>query len=439
MKNLPPRCFQGGTVIEIRDLNNGKVLFMAHITPFQALRPYRQYAQAVAAPPYDVVNAEEARALVVNNPLSFLHVEKSEIDLPGYPHVDEHTVFQKAKGNLEKLREDKILFQDPVPCFYIYSQQMEGRRQYGIVAVAGVREYEAGLIKKHENTRADKELERIRHVDAVNAHTGPVFITYRKREVVDGIVAGIVKSPPEYAFVAADGVAHDVWVVSDGNAIGQLRAAFAEVQTMYIADGHHRAAAAASVARMRREKDPNPSEARDYETFLAVLFPHDQLRIMDYNRVVKDLHGLSGEEFLARISRDFEIADGFPERSPVNLHEFGMYLDGKWRRLIFKKERLAAGDPVLSLDVSILQEYLLGPVLGIADPRTDKRIDFIGGIRGMEELERLVDSGRFAVAFSLCPTTLSELMDVADAGLVMPPKSTWFEPKLRSGLFVHLI
>jgi len=412
---------------------------MARITPFRALRPYRQYAQAVAAPPYDVVNVEEARALVGNNPLSFLHVEKSELDLPGYPHVEEQAVFRTAKKNLRKLKDDKILFQDPGPCFYIYSQQLGGHRQYGIVTGASVREYETGLIKKHENTRADKERERINHVDTVSAQTGPVFITYRRSEIIDGIVTEIVQAPSEYAFVASDGVAHEAWVVSDGDTIGKLTAAFAKIQTLYIADGHHRAAAAASVARMRREKDPTPSEDRDYETFLAVLFPHDQLRIMDYNRVVKDLNGLEPRDFLTRISQDFEIAEGFADRSPKGLHEFGMYLDGKWRRLVFRKERLAPGDPVRSLDVSILQEYLLGPVLGIADPRTDKRIDFIGGIRGMEELERLVDSGRFAVAFSLCPTTLAELMDVADADLVMPPKSTWFEPKLRSGLFVHLI
>ena len=412
---------------------------MAHITPFRALRPYRQHAQAVAAPPYDVVNVEEARTLVGDNPLSFLHVEKSEIDLPGYPHVEEQTIFQTAKKNLLKLRDDQILFQDPAPCFYVYSQQLGGHRQYGIVTAASVREYETGLIKKHEHTRADKELERINHVDAVSAQTGPVFITYRKSEIIDGIVAGIVKTPSEYAFIAADGVAHEAWVVSDTDAIEQLTAAFAKVQTMYIADGHHRAAAAASVARLRREQDTAPSEARDYETFLAVLFPHDQLRIMDYNRVVKDLNGLELQDFLARISQCFEITEGFADRSPKRLHDFGMYLDGKWRRLVFRKEQLAAGDPVRSLDVSILQEYLLGPLLGIADPRTDKRIDFIGGIRGMDELERLVDSDRFAVAFSLCPTTLPELMDVADANLVMPPKSTWFEPKLRSGLFVHLI
>ncbi len=411
---------------------------MARITPFRALRPDRQYAASVAAPPYDVINVEEARQIAAGNPRSFLHVEKSEIDIPGYPDVEERTVFQTAVHNLEKLRAEKVLIQDPAPCLYIYAQEMAGRRQYGIVAAVSVREYETGLIKKHEHTRADKEIERIGHVDTVGAQTGPVFITYRQREEIDAIVSRTVLLPPEYDFVAADGIAHRVWIVADPEVIGRLTAAFAAVPTMYIADGHHRAAAAAAVAARRREKDGEPAVDRPYETFLAVLFPHDQLRIMDYNRVVKDLRGLAVDDFLAKISKHFEILPDYPERSPRRRHEFGMYLEGKWRGLSFRKE-LPAADPVRALDVSILQEYLLGPILGIADPRTDKRIDFIGGIRGMEELERLVASGSFAVAFSLCPTTLGELMAVADAGLVMPPKSTWFEPKLRSGLFVHLI
>jgi len=411
---------------------------MARITPFRALRPDRQYAASVAAPPYDVINVEEARQIAAGNPRSFLHVEKSEIDIPGYPDVEERTVFQTALRNLERLRAEKVLIQDPAPCLYIYAQEMAGRRQYGIVAAVSVREYETGLIKKHEHTRADKERERIGHVDTVGAQTGPVFITYRQREEIDAIVSRTVLLPPEYDFVAADGIAHRVWIIADPEVIGQLTAAFAAVPTMYIADGHHRAAAAAAVAARRRERDGEPAGDRPYETFLAVLFPHDQLRIMDYNRVVKDLRGLAVDDFLAKISEHFEIMPDYPERSPRRRHEFGMYLEGMWRGLSFRKE-LPAADPVRALDVSILQEYLLGPILGIADPRTDKRIDFIGGIRGMEELERLVASGSFAVAFSLCPTTLGELMAVADAGLVMPPKSTWFEPKLRSGLFVHLI
>jgi len=412
---------------------------MARITPFQALRPVPPFADKVAAPPYDVIDVAEARAMADGNPWSFLHVEKSEIDLPDYPEVEEAAVFRAAADNLERLRAERVLIQDPSPCFYVYAQEMGGRRQYGIVAGASVREYETGLIKKHEHTRADKEQERIGHVDTVGAQTGPVFIAYRRREEIDDLVARIVQTPPEYAFVAPDGVGHQAWVIGDPSLITRLTDYFAAVPTLYIADGHHRAAAAAAVANRRRNRDPRPAADRPYETFLAVLFPHDQLRIMDYNRVVRDLNGLTETAFLTRISRDFEVVDGFAERSPDRRREFGMYLDGRWRRLIFKKGLPDSGDPVRSLDVSILQEYVLGPVLGIADPRTDRRIDFIGGIRGMGELERLVDSRRFAVAFSLCPTTLVELMAVADAGLVMPPKSTWFEPKLRSGLFVHLL
>jgi len=412
---------------------------MARIVPFRALRPDRHYAARVAALPYDVIDVEEAREIAGGNPWSFLHVEKSEIDLPDYPHVEDGLVFRTAARNLEKMREEKILVQDPEPYLYVYAQEMYGRCQYGIVAAVSVREYETGLIKKHEHTRADKEQERIGHVDAVSAQTGPVFIAYRKREDIDAVVSLIAQSPPEYDFVASDGIAHRVWVVADPAAVGILTAAFAQAPALYIADGHHRAAAAAAVARRRRELDPVPSPDRPHESFLAVLFPHDQLRIMDYNRAVRDLHGLSGNDFLARISENFNVFTDLSDPSPRRRREFGMYLDGTWRRLVFRKELPVSPDPVRALDVSILQEYLLEPILGIGDPRTDRRIDFIGGIRGMEELERLVDSRRFAVAFSMYPTTMGELMGVADTGLVMPPKSTWFEPKLRSGLFVHLI
>ncbi|MDI9569191.1 MAG: DUF1015 family protein [Pseudomonadota bacterium] len=412
---------------------------MALIVPFRALRPERRFAAGIAAPPYDVLDAEEAREIAGGNPWSFLHVEKSEIDLPDYPRVEEGLVFTTAARNLEKMRREHVLFQDPTPRLYIYAQEMAGRRQYGVVAGVSVREYEAGRIKKHEHTRADKERERIGHVDAVSAQTGPVFVAYRKREDIDAIVSRIVQGPPEYDFVASDGIAHQVWVIADPAEVERLTTAFEPVPALYIADGHHRASAAAAVARRRRERDPAPSPDRPYESFLAVLFPHDQLRIMAYNRVVRDLHGLDGRDFLARVVENFHIGADFTDRTPRRRGEFGMYLDGAWRRLVFREEPPASPDPVRSLDVSILQDRLLGPILGIGDPRTESRIDFIGGIRGMEELERLVDSRRFAVAFSLVPTTMEELMTVADAGLVMPPKSTWFEPKLRSGLFVHLI
>ena len=412
---------------------------MSHIKPFKAVRPYPQYARAVAAVPYDVLNWEEAKALARDNPFSFLHVEKSEIDIPSYPHVDETEIFTKAHTNLRKLLDDHVLFQEAVPCYYIYSQKMGHHVQYGIVAIASVREYETGFIKRHEYTTKEKERERILHVDRVNAHTGPVFLTYRSEEIIDRRVEQIIRNPPAYDFTADDGIAHSVWIVSADEDIRAIDEAFQGVSTLYIADGHHRAAAAAAVARMRRQKAKNHRGNGSYEHFLAVIFPHNQLRIMDYNRVVEDLQGLDGAAFLEKIAESFTIAPDFAQKSPEKIHEFGLFLEGRWYKLTAREGLFDHGDPVKSLDVSILQDHLLGPVLGIADPRTDKRIDFIGGIRGMEELERLVNSGRHRVAFSLYPTSLAQLIAVADAGKVMPPKSTWFEPKLRSGLFVHLL
>lgn len=412
---------------------------MSRITPFMALRPHPKHAKAVAAFPYDVLNAEEARAIGQANPLSFLHVEKSEIDVPGYPDVDEAEVFEAGRRNLLKLLSDQVLFQEAKPCYYVYSQKMGNHRQYGIVAAAGVREYETGLIKKHEYTTTVKERERILHVDKVNAHTGPVFLTYKKNDVIDRLVARLIESPPEYDFTADDGISHTAWVVDRDEDIRAVSEAFADVPALYIADGHHRAAAAATVARMRREKSVERTGREDYEFFLAVIFPHDQLRIMDYNRVVRDLHGMDKKVFLDRLGAIFDISPGFTKRSPEKMHEFGLYLDGIWYRLAVKDGVYDREDPVKSLDVSILQDHVLEPLLGIQDPRTDKRIGFIGGIRGMDELERLVNGGQFQAAFSLYPTSLSQLIAVADADKVMPPKSTWFEPKLRSGLFVHAL
>jgi len=412
---------------------------MSHITPFKAIRPYPQYAKAVAAFPYDVLNAEEARILGQANPVSFLHVEKSEIDVPAYPDVDEAVVFETGRKNLDKLLADKVLFQEARPCYYVYSQTMGNHRQYGIVAAASVREYETGLIKKHEYTTAYKERERILHVDKVNAHTGPVFLTYKKDDTIDRLVQRIIQNPPEYDFTADDGITHTAWVVETDTDIRAISDAFHNIPTLYIADGHHRAAAAAAVAKKRRGKAINPNGQEDYEFFLAVIFPHDQLRIMDYNRAVKDLHGLDKQAFLDRISRVFDIFPNFTGRTPERVHEFGLYLDGAWYRLVTRPGVFDPADPVKSLDVSILQDQVLEPILGIEDPRTDKRIHFIGGIRGMDELERLVDDGRARAAFSLYPTSLEQLIAVADADKVMPPKSTWFEPKLRSGLFVHAL
>ncbi len=412
---------------------------MSRVIPFRALRPRKDIVKDVASYPYDVLNVEEGQKLAEGNPASFLHVEKSEIDMPAGAKSEGDYVHELAKSYMQKMIDQKILFQDDAPCYYIYRQSMDGREQYGIVAGYSVEEYEKGLIKKHELTRTDKEMDRTRHIDVVGAHTGPVFLTFKARESFDKIVAAIVAGEPEYNFTADDGIGHTAWVVKDKATIGAIRNEFSQIDALYIADGHHRAAAGTSVGKLRRAKNPNHRGDEEYNFFLAVAFPHNQLRILDYNRVVKDLNSLDEQAFLARITESFVVSPDFKDKSPTAAHEFGMYLGGRWYKLAAKPEIYKADDPIGSLDVSILQNSLLGPVLGIQDPRTDKRIDFVGGIRGMAELERLVNGGGFKVAFSMYPTTLDELIKVADAGLIMPPKSTWFEPKLRSGVFVHLL
>lgn len=412
---------------------------MAVIRPFRALRPHRPWASSVAALPYDVVDMDEARRMAGSNPLSFLHVEKSEIDLPSWPPTDEEEIYRTARGNLARMIAGGIFFREEIPCLYIYRQIIGTHVQHGIVATVSVRDYEQNIIRKHEATRADKEWERFRHVDMVNAHTGPVFLTYRSRTDIDAQVAKLVRNLPEYDFVSENGVAQTVWVVADRQDIAALENSLATVETLYIADGHHRAAAAASVAQKRRAENSNPTGQENYEYFTAVLVPHDQINILAYNRAVTDLNSLSSETFLARVSERFSVYLDCRERRPRRKHEFCLHLDGRWHRLVADKGGFDPEDPVKSLDVSILQDHLLAPVLGITDPRTDQRLGFIGGIKGTEELERLVASRTYRVAFSLFPTSLEELMAVADLGLVMPPKSTWFEPKLRSGLFVHLL
>jgi len=411
---------------------------MSAIFPFKALRPRPQFVGEVAALPYDVVSTKEAQDIVQGHPQSFLRVEKSEIDLlPDVPAHDPR-IYEQAKRTLEQMVRSGILFQDEKPSFYIYSQGMNGHRQYGLVAGVSIAEYEAGQIKKHELTRADKELDRTLHVERANAHTGPVFITYREQPAIDSLVAEAVKTPPEYDFVAEDGIAHTVWIFNEREKMAAIIGEFARLDSLYIADGHHRAEAAAAVARKRRQQHPGRREGEP-EHMLAVLFPHRQLKIMDYNRVVRDLHGLSKGEFLQRCGKNFILELDFSGKSPPRRHEFGMYLDGRWYRLIARPELYDERDPIGSLDVSILQERLLEPLLGIHDPRLDERVAFVGGIRGMGELERLVDNHEFAVAFALYPATIEQLLAVADANLIMPPKSTWFEPKLRSGIFIHLL
>jgi len=412
---------------------------MVQVRALRLLKPLDRYAKDVAAKPYDVVNYEEARAIAQANPLSFLRVEKSEIDLPSDMPTDSDAVLDQGKKNLDQFARDGIFCRDEEPCFYVYRQRLGSHEQYGLVAGIHVADYEAGRLKRHEFTRGDKEQERTKHIARINAQTGPVFVIYRSSPVINDVVAKTAAGEPLYSFTADDGVSHAAWRV-DGKALNELLVGeFAAAGDAYIADGHHRAAAAAAVARMKREGNPRHRGDEAYNDILSVLFPHDQLKIMDYNRVVKDLNGLTEGAFLDRLAGHFAVEKGFSAKSPSQSHTFGMYLNGTWYRLALQDASAAGKDAVASLDVSILQSTILEPILGIHDPRTDRRIDFVGGIRGMNELERLVDSGLAAVAFSLYPTSLDELMSVADAGAVMPPKSTWFEPKLRSGLFVHLL
>jgi uncharacterized protein (DUF1015 family) len=416
-----------------QDILPKRKIDMTSVLPFKAVRPQAKYAAQVAALPYDVMTREEGQKAVAGRPLSFMHVEKSEIDVPDGTRPDDARIYETARRNFSKLIEDGILRQDESPCYYVYRQQMGTQVQTGIVGVMSAAEYDEGKIKKHELTRKDKEEDRIRHVNTVNAQTGPVFISYLARPRINAIVEKIVAGLPEYDFTAEDGVIHTAWVVADKAQIEDLRKEFAEVDALYIADGHHRAAAGATIARNRRK----PGQAQESDRVLAVFFPHNQLKVMDYNRAVKDLRGLTAEQFLEKISAKFTVTKNFASKSPQRLHDFGMYLGGKWYGITIKDGVYDAKDPVTSLDAAILQDHLFAPVLGIADPRTDDRIKFIGGIRGMLELEKLVDQDGFAVAFSLYPTTMEQIMNVADAGAIMPPKSTWFEPKLRSGLFVH--
>ncbi|HET6460837.1 MAG TPA: DUF1015 family protein [Syntrophales bacterium] len=412
---------------------------MSIVVPFKALRPKRQFVRAVSSYPYDVVSVKEAIEIVKDNPLNFLHVEKSEIDLHASMGANDESQYKIAKSNLDKLAQGNILFREKKNCFYIYRQKAISHEQYGIVAGISLAEYEAGEIRKHELTKADKELDRIRHVMAVDAQTGPVFVTYRARDFIDRMVKKKVESKPEYDFVSEDGISHTVWVISAEKDIADLIKAFAEVRTLYIADGHHRAAAAAAVRRLKKEAHPGGGKNEPYEYVMAVLFPHNQLKIMSYNRAMKDLNGLNEAEFLRRVRERFLVSDNFAEKSPAQFHDIGMYLGARWYKLYPKDNTYDKNDPIKVLDVSILQDNLLAPILGIQNPRTDERIEYIGGIRGVRELERLVNSGEFAVAFSLFPTTMEQLMAVADAGKVMPPKSTWFEPKLRSGIFIYLL
>lgn len=406
---------------------------MAHIQPFKALRPQQKLAQQVASPPYDVLNSEEARVAAKGNAVSFLHVTKSEIDLPAGIDTHSEAVYDKANQNLQQFIADNTLFTEDKPCYYIYTLVMNGRSQTGLVCVSSVEDYFNDVIKKHEFTRPEKEKDRIDHMRTIQAQTGNVFLAYRDVDEINSIINKWKNdNKPEYDFTADDGIQHTIWIVNSGTVNDSITRLFAtHVPYTYIADGHHRAASAAKVSTQL----PNSTAAK---FFLTTIFPASELAIMDYNRVVKDLNGLSSDELLKNLEEDFTITKTSKAYSPASLHEFGMYLDKQWYILSSKKGTFTE-DPIGILDVTILSNNVLDKWLGIKDQRTDKRIDFVGGIRGLGELEKRVDSGEMKVAFSLHPVTIQQLFDIADSGNVMPPKSTWFEPKLRDGLLTHAL
>jgi uncharacterized protein (DUF1015 family) len=412
---------------------------MTTVKPFKAVRPAADKAASVAALPYDVMNTAEAREMTADNPDSFLHVDKAEIDLPEDVSLYDDAVYAKARDNYLKLLANGTLIREDAPRYYIYRLTMNGRAQTGIVGCPAVDDYLEGRIKKHELTRADKEADRIRHVDTLNANTGPIFLAHRPSAVLSGITADWTAAhEPIYDFISDGGVRNEVWSVDDPAIGSRIEAAFSDIDALYIADGHHRCASAVRVCEKRRAANPGYTGDEEFNYFLAVIFPSDQLKILDYNRLVQDLNGLSKDAFLKKTAERFEITPAEAPVTPQAPHTFGMYLDNAWYRLSygFGADEAAALDPVSRLDVSILQRELLAPILNIGDPRTDHRIDFVGGIRGLQELERRVRTD-IKIAFSMYPTTIEELMDIADAGLIMPPKSTWFEPKLLSGLFIH--
>lgn len=408
---------------------------MVTISPFKALRPEAQHAKNVASRPYDVLNSKEAKVEAQGNPYSFLHITKSEIDLPEDTDIHSQAVYDTAKENLDAFFSRNVLFRESKPCYYIYQLIMNGAVQTGLVCGSSVDDYDNDLIKKHEFTRPEKENDRINHIKTTGAQTGNVFLAYRSVADIDALIEKWKKDKnPVYDLVADDKVQHTVWIVNDSKVSDKITELFkTKVPATYIADGHHRAASAAKVRKSLGKKAPAGADI-----FLTTLFPSEQLRIMDYNRVVKDLHGLSNETFLQKLEENFTVEKVKEAVAPAQLHEFGLYLKKQWYKLT-AKEGSWNSDPIGILDVTILQDKVLDALLGIKDPRTDKRIDFIGGIRGLAELEKRVDSGEMAVAFSLFPVSIQQLFDIADSGNVMPPKSTWFEPKLRDGLLTHLI
>ena len=411
---------------------------MATIKPFRCIRPAVKVAAQVAALPYDVYNRSEACEEVKDKPLSFLRIDRAETQFDNSVDTYDERVYLKAKELLDGMIADGTFVSDSDDAYYIYELVMDGRSQTGIVACASIDDYQNNVIKKHENTRAEKEADRIKHVDVCSAQTGPIFLAYRSQEAINSVVARIKKTSPLYDFTAPDGISHRAWKISNTADVTEIRESFEKLDSIYIADGHHRAASAVKVGLKRRAENPGYTGDEEFNFFLSVLFPDDQLMIMDYNRVVTDLNGLSKDEFIAKISADFNVEKvGAESYKPAKAREVGMFLEDEWYKLTVK-DSIVSDDPVEGLDVSILQKYLLTPVLGIEDPKTDKRIDFVGGIRGLKELERRCNSD-MKVAFAMYPTSIAQLFAVSDAGMLMPPKSTWFEPKLRSGLFIHKI
>ncbi len=412
---------------------------MAILKAFKGIRPPKELVNALASRPYDVLNSKEARIEAQGNEVSLLHITKPEIDLP--ESLDEHDeqVYAKAKTNFEKFQNNKWLVEDEKECLYIYAQTMNGRTQYGLVGSAGVSDYLNGIIKKHELTRPDKEEDRMKHVRATDANIEPVFFTYPAVKEIDEIVANIVKTQKaEYDFTTDEGFGHHFWVIKDDATIKRLIDLFAKVPYTYVADGHHRTAAAALVGNEKKQKNPNHNGTEEYNYFLAVHFPGNQLSIIDYNRVVKDLNNLSPAELIEKLKKVFDVEEkGTEIYKPNKLHNFSMYLEGKWYSMTAKQGTYNDNDPIGVLDVTILSKLILESYLGIKDLRTDKRIDFVGGIRGLGELKKRVDSGEMKVAFALYPVSMQQLFDIADTGNIMPPKTTWFEPKLRSGLVIH--
>ena len=412
---------------------------MPLIRPFPGLRPAPGRAAEVIAPPYDVLSSDEARQQAAGKPWSFLHISKPEIDLPPGTNPYSPKVYAKAAENLNRMTREGVLVRDPAPCYYVYRLIMGDHTQTGLVAAASVAEYDVNRIRKHEHTQADKEDDRVRQIEALNAQTGPVMVAYPGAKEVDDILARCSAGAPDADATAAGGIRHTLWVVRDSGTQAQLTRAFDAMPAIYIADGHHRSAAASRVASARRAADPRRGGEQSYDYFLTVIFPHHQMRILDYNRVVSSLNGMDAQSFLERLRQSFAVDKSAGPVKPATPGEFGLYLGGQWYRLTIHRELVPAGDPVARIDASLLTDHLLKPVLGITDLRRDKRIDYVGGIRGLQELERRVNSGDMTAALAVYPTSMEDTMAVAEAGRTMPTKSTWFEPKLADGLVSHVL